>query len=272
MPPLLSGIAYELSVVSSAHLPSLRPSPCERNFLKGEPFFSQGKRKRFSRISKEIRGKFLPYDLACEPSSDFLFKWRTGVNYMRLRFLGSLGLILAAMVAPVEAGVLFLDYTTADIGGGLFKYDFKLSVNNQDNTYFNGQNFNWIIFGDTVGPSPISDFSLDSETFSNPNILFTSTTGGHNGPTFLDTKNLIIGWVPTGVGDFVTWSGTSANNVTSGLLFSNLIGNGNVSEFVPAQYNSSVAVPEPTSFAVLGLGALGMAFARRKRKEKTLTI
>ena len=186
---------------------------------------------------------------------------------MRNRFIPATAFMFAVAVSlfsamEAQAGVLTLSYSTSDIGGGLYQYDFVLRVTNQDGTYTVGDNYNWIIFGDVPfgNTSPISDFAVISESFSNPDVYFTSSSGGHNGPTWIDAIDINAadaGWVPTGVNDFVTWSGTSSTNVTQGLQWSNLGGSFR-HDFLNARY-----VPEPTSIAIFG--SIGLIAFRRRR-------
>lgn len=177
--------------------------------------------------------------------------------------------VLLTTAGEVQAGVLSLNYSTASVGGGLYRYDFTLILSNQSGTYVSGQNFNVIIFGDALNAtSPIADFVPISSSFPNPDMVYATTSGEHNGPTYIDFVDVLNGgWIPTGVNDFVTWSGTSQNNVTSGLLFSNLRGTGERANFDNANFVVS-AVPEPASMVVWGIGTLGMGLVVRRRKKK----
>ncbi len=184
-----------------------------------------------------------------------------------------LALFLAlSWAATAHADPLDLFYTKSSIGGGLFQYDFQLKVTNLDSSYVTGQGWNWITFGDTNGgPSTLPDFSLLSETFPNPNMNYTFSSGGHNGPTFLDSTNISTnGWIPLGVGDSVLWSGTSAFDVPNGsLLFSTLIPlfGASPSDFKPAIPS---AVPEP-SFVVLGAVVLLVGYQGRRLRSRNKT-
>jgi hypothetical protein len=181
--------------------------------------------------------------------------------------------------AQVHAGFLTLDYTTSAFGLGQFKYDFKLTVTNQDNSFAVGKNVNWIIFGDVPsGPSPLTGFSLLSESFTNPSMVLTSSGGGHNGPSWIDFSNISGGgWIPVGVGDFVTWSGVASVNVTTGLRFSNLhgAGGGVNANFDLANYvQAAEPTPEPASMALLAMGGGLLAFGRKRlsRRQKTAEV
>ena len=184
---------------------------------------------------------------------------------MTLRLISALFLGLVTLNSVANADVLNLEYIKTNLGGGTYQYDFKLILTNADNSYSAGQGWNWIIFGDIPSAtSPLSDFNLLSETFPNPNMGFSSSSGGHNGPTFIDSINFSTdGWIPNFVGDFVTWSGTSGSDIPDGsLLFSTLvpINGANVADFQVAN-----AVPEPTSMGVMSLAFAGLCLVRRKR-------
>lgn len=173
------------------------------------------------------------------------------------------GFIGAMFASNLHADVLDLYYKKVDLGGS-YQYDFKLVVTNNDSSFAPGQGFNWITFGDVFNaPSTLPDFSLNFHTFPNPNMTFTFSGGGHNGPTFLDATNVVTdGWLPTGVGDFVTWQGTSAFDVPDGqLLFSTLIP---INGATPTNFKAAIAVPEPTSGLVL-VGLICGVVLRRRR-------
>ncbi len=174
-------------------------------------------------------------------------------------------LLALSFASNLQADVLDLYYKKTDLGGS-YHYDFKLVVTNNDNSFAAGHGFNWIIFGDVASAtSTLPDFVLLSETFPNPNIIFTFSSGGHNGPTFLDTVNLLTnGWLPTGVGDFVTWEGTSNFDVPDGqLLFSTLIA---INGATPTDFKAAIPVPEPGLTTLLATSALFGLIRRRRNR------
>jgi hypothetical protein len=188
-----------------------------------------------------------------------------------------------SITSPTHATPLRLDYTVEDLGGGLFDYDFRLVVDNNDQSYVPGQGWNWIIFGDIRGPSgntpsPLTNWVGDLSN-SSPFITGFSESGGfHNGPTLLGTDNeftesVLAVWKPKGVGDFLQWSGNSTANLLQGdLLFSTL--QARLSESPPVDFGVRAdfevanrvnflepeTVPEPASIfayaTVLGSGVL----------------
>ena len=86
------------------------------------------------------------------------------------------------LAVPADAASLLLEYSVTAKSGGDYHYDFELILTNADNSWVPGQQWDWITFGDAApGPSPLADFSNGSSP--DPNVAFTSSNGGHNGPT-----------------------------------------------------------------------------------------
>ena len=181
-------------------------------------------------------------------------------------------LVSALAVGSATATPLSLTYSIAPGGPGVFTYDFKLTLVNQDGSWVVGQNFNWIVFGDGYPASVLPDFVGDPGRLPvGPFTAFTTTGGGNNGPTFLNLTPSpeTGGWVPNSIGESLTWSGRSANYVAQGnMLFSNLQG----SNPNPAYFEVAVMVPvpEPSGALVLvvGLWVVGH-IAKRHRKTAT---
>ncbi len=72
-------------------------------------------------------------------------------------------MILSIFFAASFSGAtpLRLEYSVEDLGTGLFQYEFSLILDNNDGSWFSGQGFNWIIFGDNLHPysnSPLTNF------------------------------------------------------------------------------------------------------------------
>ena len=156
---------------------------------------------------------------------------------MRIAILAAASLSLAASASPLE-----MTYTMEDIGGGLYNYEFTLTMTNVDGSWSPGQGFGWIIWGDQrAAPSPMGDFVGDPNDLPvGPFQGYCSSSGFHNGPTFCvgggDPFQFFY-WQPNAVGESLQWSGTSAAVLGQGeMLFSNLIGiNGAVNaEFLVA--------------------------------------
>jgi MYXO-CTERM domain-containing protein len=195
--------------------------------------------------------------------------WRTrkcGGFYKTSKNKWAPSLALAALSLAVSASIaqatpLTLDYSVTP-DGSLFNYSFTLKLDNNDSSWASGQNFNWIVFGDVPSAtSPLSDFTLTSAAPA-PFTYLDSTSGGHNGPTFIISTPSepagTSGWFPTAIGNTLSWTGTSASDLGQGdLQWSNLIasGDGDLANFVTA--TEVAAIPEPSTWALL-LGGLGM--------------
>ena len=186
------------------------------------------------------------------------------------------------IISPAQAASLNLNYTVETLTDGLFNYSFQLKVDNTDNSYVPGQAWRWIIFGDTpfypsappfgegTLPNWVGDLSKSSPWITS----FSTTVGGHNGPTLYGTPGIDVldWWIPSDVNDYLYWSGKSTAKLSQGeLLFSTLAGTLNgatPADFKVAYEVDSLAVPEPLTVfgSILGLGVLGAV--KRKRKPQ----
>ena len=158
-------------------------------------------------------------------------------------------LVLAAALAPAIASAtpLRLDYTVSDLGGGVFQYEFTLTVDDNDGSYANGQAWRWFIWGDQASmPTNLTDWIGDPGSLPvGPWTFYTSSGGGHNGPTF---GGVLDYWTPGGVGDSLTWQGTSTADLPDGeLLFSTLagtLGGGIAANWEPAHRGGDKCLPD----------------------------
>src|SRR5262249_22447224 len=152
--------------------------------------------------------------------------------------------ILAACAGTASATPLRLEYCVTALGGGVFEYQFTLTLDNHDNSWAAGQAWRWFIFGDAnQSASPLTGWVDSGTTWPvGPWTSFTSSGGGHNGPTF----NYVLDyWTPPAVGAQLTWRGTSTAFLQQGqMLFSTLAGtlNGGIAaDFEVATYLPSCA-------------------------------
>jgi hypothetical protein len=188
---------------------------------------------------------------------------------VRKLFLTGLFCLLATAVA--DAGPLRLDYTVSDLGGGLYDYEFTLVLDNNDSSWSSGQGWRWLIFGDapSPGPSPLTAFTIDSGDLPvGPWTGLSSSSGGHNGPSFSPVTTY---WIPTAVGETLTWSGTSTANLAQGQMLWSTIA-GTLGGAVPANFDVAnlvvSPVPEPAGWLLLSVGALALAGVRRRNRRK----
>ena len=129
-----------------------------------------------------------------------------------------------AMTAGAAATPLRMEYCVTDLGGGSYQYTFKLILDNNDNTWAAGQGWRWLIWGDVPSaPTNLTGWVGDPSSLPvGPWTGYTSSGGGHNGPTF---SSVLEYWVPSAVGDTLTWKGTSTADLAAGqLTFSTLAG------------------------------------------------
>lgn len=197
---------------------------------------------------------------------------------MKLRNTVAAVALLSALTTA-HATPLTLNYTKTALDGGLFQYDFSLVLDNHDGSWSAGQQWDWIVFGDTDEVGTYKSFNTkptwcDSGHFSwNPleqSALITGnyiSCGGHNGATLAIVEQGVIlpGWMPAAVGEVLNFSGTSnIDFLEHELHWSALIVGGGAAA---VSFDTAVqqAVPEPgtLALALLGLGGLAMRRARR---------
>ena len=179
-----------------------------------------------------------------------------------LKAWAPIAVVLVLSADPAGATPILLEYSVADIGGGLFDYEFTVTLDNNDNSWAPGQMWDWLTFGDQQeGASPLADFVGDpSDLPIGPWTSYSFSSGFHNGPTLLAFPD--PGWIPGSVGESLSWSGTSTANLGQGeLLWSTLITGGGA---IPATFMVANLIPAPGTIALLGL--VGLMGTRRRRK------
>ncbi len=126
---------------------------------------------------------------------------------------------------------LTMSYSVTPDAGGLYRYQFRVTLDNHDGTWVPGQGWGWVIFADKYyAVSPLHDFQGNvSDLPIGPWNEYTSSEGEHNGPTLGFLLNM---WVPTFVGESVSWSGWSGTSMAPGTMkWSALFASGGGSPF-----------------------------------------
>ena len=117
---------------------------------------------------------------------------------------------------------------------------------------------------DIIFDAPQSAFAMD---YLDPGIVSTFTLTFFNGATDLGSTSFITD--PSG--DTVRFIGFISSSNFNKVTVREDDGNSNSDEFFQFyKATSASAVPEPTSIAMWGLGALGLVLARRKRQQMTM--
>lgn len=151
-----------------------------------------------------------------------------GLTYAHGLAIGTPG--PAAAAGPKALG---LEYSVGE-SGGLYDYDFELTLTDGDGSWAPGHGYAWLIFGDAMSLcSPFRSFEIDEDSYPvGPWTSLGSSFGYHNGPTFFE---VLTCWVPTAVGESVDWSGSDDADLSE-LLFSSLstCGGAPSIEFQPA--------------------------------------
>lgn len=189
------------------------------------------------------------------------------MNILRTALL-SVSIILSS-TGIAQASPIRLDYAVNDMGGGLFDYEFSLVLDNNDNSWAPGQGWRWLIFGDAPYPSssPLTDFVGDlGDLPIGPWTGYGASSGGHNGP---DLQSVLDYWVPTSIGETLSWSGTSTANLAQGdLLFSTIAGtlnNAIAADFeVANRIDYGAQIPEPSGIALLAMGLMALGLSKRR--------
>jgi hypothetical protein len=114
-----------------------------------------------------------------------------------------------------------LEYCVSEVvAGQLYQYEFTLKPNAN---WAPGMGWRWLIFGDEphvqlggTGVSPLTNWNGSLTTFPvGPWTSFTSSGGGHNGPTF---NSVLDYWIPASATETLRWIGTSNANLQQGQM------------------------------------------------------
>lgn len=182
---------------------------------------------------------------------------------------GVLGFGTLANAAP-----LTMQYQVNPIGGGLYQYDFTLTLDDHDSSWLAGQEWDWIIFGQNDSGDNYNGFDPDGSgaatpdwatlSFSAPITGVTTSYGGYNGPTLEISGSVTLpGWNPAAVGEFLSWSGTSSLLIPNGELYWSAINTKDtplVFDELAVAVSGPAAVPEPGTLALPGCRVLCWVF------------
>ena len=212
---------------------------------------------------------------------------------MKFRFLCLAGLMLAALAEHVQAGVLLgakLEWTGTGASSGVDGFIYDKDIHSGVFRLANGTSSDSYVLqgGDPFGGDTGDDFEVTQSDGHASVGGFDITTHYDFGTPFPQLGTFIDANPDTGSVFFKnstgsTWTGvlTLSGLSQAGPYFSNsaslILADGaggnillNEESSNYGGYNPTAAVPEPSSLAMLGIGAIGVAVARRKRKQQTL--
>jgi PEP-CTERM motif len=111
---------------------------------------------------------------------------------------------------------------------------------------------------------------VDNETFSVPND---STPTGHVGrsPYYLVSSPVTSSWLGSSYPYLDFWTNAASGGVTAGTLAGSTLGTNLFNTFTSTEGTGQVftlSVPEPSTWAMMGLGFAGLAFAGYRRAER----
>ena len=180
--------------------------------------------------------------------------------------------MLVATAGQVQAGLML---SVTDAGGGNTRWVFSgstvsLHTENSTNSFW-GRNWS------PASPTPTSTTSGNSAILSGSGSFFSTTSGTH-AATDVWTQNTFttqigprFSFVSWNIGDTLSWSGdliaaVDISTLNAGTYTTNELYDGFISENLVVTIGS---VPEPTSLAIFGIGALGMVVRHRRKRKRT---
>lgn len=168
-------------------------------------------------------------------------------------------LAAAALASTAYATPLRMDYAVTDLGGGLWDYDFYLTLDDNDHSWQYGNGWGWVIIGDAQSSSsPLYDFAGDYGDFPvGPWDGWSTSSGYHNGPTL---SYVLDCWVPQEVGETLHFSGTSTVLLHEGeMLWSSIYTQGGAQT---VEFATANLIPAPAALSLLAMAGL---VSRRRR-------
>lgn len=183
-------------------------------------------------------------------------------------------LAAAALFASTQACLaipLTLNYQVTNLGS-TYQYNFDLVLDNHDNSWTAGQQWDWIVFGDRVGGFPNAEAITCSNWVwgsSETGVAGACSSGFHQGNAVAFGANGVTlpGWMPAFIGDTLSWSGTSTTLVADGDMYWSpvITGNGATGGGTFNLANRTSSVSEPSPLLLLSVGLLGLGAMRRKK-------
>jgi hypothetical protein len=166
-------------------------------------------------------------------------------------------------IGAANAASLKLSYTKTVVGA-LYQYDMTLSVDTSASAWTPGMGWGWLIFGDVANntTSPLAGFQMITTFPVGPWTSLSSSSGGHNGPTFAPVGNQ---WIPTAASDTLFWSGTHSFNAPDNTLTFSTLSVGGGATAPSFKIMTTNPVPEPISMISLASGAAMLLRRRRNR-------
>src|SRR5689334_24184004 len=88
----------------------------------------------------------------------------------------------AIFATSASASPFTLDYTVTVVGSK-YQYNFALTLDNHDGSWFSSQSYDWFIIGDRSSAPSFFTEGMSFFTTVPAGWLATSSSSGHNGPT-----------------------------------------------------------------------------------------
>ena len=175
----------------------------------------------------------------------------------------SMGMGTAQATIDPFADPLRLDYIVTSIGDNRYNYNFTLTLTNEDNSWSSGQGWGQIRFGNTphFQQFPLTDFVGDTSSLSGTPFTHFSTPVTFYGPGLEGPH-----WIPTAIGQSISWSGTSTAALGGRELSWSTLATTGGAKSIPI-YTVANPIPEPGTFVLAGMGLVTLLGLRRREQR-----